>query len=336
MLVAFLLFVSIGICADSYPPGIGSFVVSSNPTKIGQSTTLSWYVYGAKTITIDHGIGNVKFVGTKIVYPTTDTVYRLTATNDAGSVSAIAVCNVMQQQPSTITLANIFSEGGRVWSGNWNYGLDLGDTNENSGSQVFLSFDISNIPPNSSIKDVIVDFSGSQIVSGDPFANLGCLGGYSVDFGNHIDPADYSSRVDYSSAALVFCSPSDLRATQSQSNLVNSIQNKLGNSRFQLRLQFPEKESNGDGVSDMIDLGYVNRLIVTIDPKGNGTMPGRAKIPWMGTVLVVPRNSDNVTYIHSGTFLAPPRNLSNVSGGTFLSPPGNMANLSRNITNWIL
>jgi hypothetical protein len=319
MLVALVLLASTGLCADSYPPGIGSFAASSNPIKAGQSTTLCWYVYGAKNVAIDHGIGNVDFTGTKIVTPTKDTVYRLTATNDAGSISAIAVCNVLAQNPGTITLTNIISEGGQVWSGNWNYGLDVGDTAENSGSQTFLSFDISNIPPGSIIKDAIVDLSGYRIVSGDPFANLGCLRGYSANFGRRITPADYSPHANYSSAALVFCSPSDLSSSQNQLSLAQSIQRELGKSRFQLRLQFPDRESNGDDISDMIELGYVNRLIVTISPEEEN-MTAVTRIPWMISVPIVLENESllpptppgaGATYLRRGTFVAPPRGGNN-------------------------
>ena len=54
---------------------------------IGGSSTLSWSVTGATSVTIDNGIGSVALTGTTVVSPTTDTTYTLTATNSAGSVT---------------------------------------------------------------------------------------------------------------------------------------------------------------------------------------------------------------------------------------------------------
>lgn len=54
---------------------------------IGGSSTLSWSVTGATSVTIDNGIGSVALTGTTVVSPTKDTTYTLTATNSAGSVT---------------------------------------------------------------------------------------------------------------------------------------------------------------------------------------------------------------------------------------------------------
>jgi subtilase family serine protease len=71
-------------------PVIVSF--SANPGSIssGGSSTLSWNVTGATTVSIDQGVGGVALSGTRVVSPTSSTIYTLTATNTAGSVTATA------------------------------------------------------------------------------------------------------------------------------------------------------------------------------------------------------------------------------------------------------
>jgi len=65
---------------------INSF--SANPSTIteGESSTLSWSVTDATSVTIDNGIGSVALIGTTAVNPTTNTTYTLTATNGKASM----------------------------------------------------------------------------------------------------------------------------------------------------------------------------------------------------------------------------------------------------------
>jgi len=74
-------------------PVITSF--AATPAKIpkGQSSTLTWAVTGASTISINQGAGTV--TGTsRTVTPTATTVYMLTATNTFGTVTATATVTV--------------------------------------------------------------------------------------------------------------------------------------------------------------------------------------------------------------------------------------------------
>jgi hypothetical protein len=75
-------------------PIINSFL--ANPTTIteGESSTLSWSVTDATSVTIDNGIGSVALTGTTAVNPTTSTTYTLTATNSAGSVTGSVTVTV--------------------------------------------------------------------------------------------------------------------------------------------------------------------------------------------------------------------------------------------------
>lgn len=53
----------------------------------GQSSTLSWNVSNATSVSIDNNIGNVAASGTLIVSPTRSTSYKITASNSAGTVT---------------------------------------------------------------------------------------------------------------------------------------------------------------------------------------------------------------------------------------------------------
>jgi hypothetical protein len=69
------------------PPVIGTF--SSNPSAInsGGTSTLLWNVTGANSVSIDQGIGQVNVAGTKVISPDISTVYTISATNSAGTVT---------------------------------------------------------------------------------------------------------------------------------------------------------------------------------------------------------------------------------------------------------
>lgn len=77
------------------PPTIENF--TANPTTIhrGDSSTLSWSVKNATTVTIDQGVGTVSSTtGTKSVNPTATTTYTLTATNSDGTKTATCVVTI--------------------------------------------------------------------------------------------------------------------------------------------------------------------------------------------------------------------------------------------------
>ena len=78
------------VSQPAQPSVIGSF--SSNPSAInsGGSSTLSWNVTGANSVSIDQGIGQVNATGTMIVSPTVNTTYTLTAQNLSSQVNSSA------------------------------------------------------------------------------------------------------------------------------------------------------------------------------------------------------------------------------------------------------
>jgi hypothetical protein len=73
------------------PPVIGSFTSTNNPSG---TSTLSWSVNGANTVSIDNGIGQVDMSGSKEISPISYTVYTMSATNSAGTVTSSAVTTV--------------------------------------------------------------------------------------------------------------------------------------------------------------------------------------------------------------------------------------------------
>ena len=76
------------------PPVIVAF--SSNPSAInsGSPSILFWNVTGATSVSIDQGIGQVDVAGARVVSPTTSTVYTISATNSAGTITRSAVTTV--------------------------------------------------------------------------------------------------------------------------------------------------------------------------------------------------------------------------------------------------
>src|SRR5262249_55211845 len=90
--------------AFKQPPVIASFTAFFQTITRGQSSTLSWVVNGATSVTIDSTNGpvtgaNSNPVGSAAVSvtPTVTTTYTLTASNPAGSTTATATVTVVDQ-----------------------------------------------------------------------------------------------------------------------------------------------------------------------------------------------------------------------------------------------
>ncbi len=91
MLTAGCDLAGINLTPTTQSAAINSFGSSPPTIASGESSTLSWSVTGATTVSIDQGIGNVALTGTRVVMPGATTVYTLTAFNAAGlSVTATA------------------------------------------------------------------------------------------------------------------------------------------------------------------------------------------------------------------------------------------------------
>jgi hypothetical protein len=68
----------------------------ANPTSIvaGQTSTLTWVVQGATSVTIQPGLGSVSLTGSSTVSPAQTTTYTLTAVGPAGTVNATTTVTV--------------------------------------------------------------------------------------------------------------------------------------------------------------------------------------------------------------------------------------------------
>ena len=78
------------VVSGAPPPGlpvINSFTASPGSITLGASSTLSWSVSGAITVSINQGVGAVPSSGLASVSPAATTTYTLTATNAAGTVT---------------------------------------------------------------------------------------------------------------------------------------------------------------------------------------------------------------------------------------------------------
>jgi hypothetical protein len=80
--------------ANSDLPEIGDFSAYPTDVAAGDSTTIYWNVAGATSVNIDPGIGSVSLNGSRTVIPVATTVFKLTASNPAGTVSETCRVNV--------------------------------------------------------------------------------------------------------------------------------------------------------------------------------------------------------------------------------------------------
>jgi hypothetical protein len=96
-------------------PIINSFSADPTIITVGESSTLSWSVTDATSVTIDQSIGSVALISTTTVSPTTTTTYTLTATNTAGSVTATTTITVNPAVP--VLLINYPIEAGHTGDG---------------------------------------------------------------------------------------------------------------------------------------------------------------------------------------------------------------------------
>ncbi len=134
---------TVTVNAAPQPPTISSFVATPSSITAGQSSTLSWVVTGATSLSIDNGVGAV--TGTsKVVSPGITTTYKLTATNSAGSVSANAIVTVTPPSGSgcgTLDLGiNSNLHGYRAFPGTSAWNQDISALPVDPNSAVIINF----------------------------------------------------------------------------------------------------------------------------------------------------------------------------------------------------
>lgn len=103
-------------------PVIDYFTASTSTIYFGQSVELNWKVSGGGTVSIDNGVGQVSATGSKVLFPVTNTVYTLTATNPSGSVTSAITVIVQQQSTNSNPVISFTAQhmGGTSWQLNWN------------------------------------------------------------------------------------------------------------------------------------------------------------------------------------------------------------------------
>jgi hypothetical protein len=223
------------------PEGIGQPVVESfyvNPGTIvpGGYAMLSWDVSGAETVSIGPDIGNVALSGTKEISPTGTKTYTLTATSPIGTATATAQVVVAQTLTNKVELYSIIAEDGQIRKDEFiGPEPDVGNTKTSSGTQAFLSFDISTIPKGATIKSAVLDLT-TATVHGTPFNMFGMLFVYECQY-QTLSYRDYV--VDLRPGALFSIALPPSQPTTSKT-LASAVQKRVdaGSSRFQLRFQF--------------------------------------------------------------------------------------------------
>ena len=80
-------------------PDIAMFAAEPSSIDRGQSSTLRWEVTNANQIAIDNGVGTVQATGSRSVYPTETTTYKLTANGPGGTLSKTATVTVNAPPP---------------------------------------------------------------------------------------------------------------------------------------------------------------------------------------------------------------------------------------------
>lgn len=96
-------------------PTIASFTASPATISVGASTTLSWTVSDATSLSIS-GVGTVTGTSTTVA-PTNTTVYTLTATNSYGSTTANVTVTVNNTSSSAPTITSFTASPSSIQSG---------------------------------------------------------------------------------------------------------------------------------------------------------------------------------------------------------------------------
>ncbi len=232
------------------PPTINSFESSVSIVPPRDNVSLSWDVSHADTVSIDQGIGTVSPTGSIVVAPGETTTYELTATGsdmtDTGTVTI-----TVDPPAHTITLtpeieiSGFIRSSGAVTPGE----IFVGDDDANRGIRGFLTYDISRIPDDGVITQVMLDLSGVRVPYGLPFDHLGCLSAfehpYNTLHGEYLMPGIPGQIGEW-------CDFDDLKSPDPLPGFRDPLQDSVGTGEFQFRLQFADMETDGDGERDML------------------------------------------------------------------------------------
>jgi hypothetical protein len=172
---------------------------------------------------------------------------------------------VEEPAPTEKTVTILLASRGQVEDG-----LDVrtnannaGDTSNDVGLQGFVTFNVSGIPNGSTIisaKLAPVSFD----TLGDPFGSLGCLRAYVHNY-DTVGFEDFKP-TGVTGAIVSFCNEAELNISSEQTlntTGISGIQDALASNKFQIRLQFKDMHSDGDGIADV--LRPTLKIIVTYE-----------------------------------------------------------------------
>ncbi len=101
IILILIMFALINGCSPApSTPVVTSFLANPQVIESGDTSTLTWEVSNATTVTISPGVGSVALIGTFVVSPEETTTYTLTASNTAGNVTAnvnVTVSSALQK-----------------------------------------------------------------------------------------------------------------------------------------------------------------------------------------------------------------------------------------------
>ena len=248
------------------PLDIVSFTSDYDTIHLGDTVTLSWEVAGADEVSIEPDIGSVSQVGIIDITPEETTEYILTATKGSETKHNSTEVTVLEPDSYSETLSVVESNTSSIFGDSppalWppGMGISVGDFSTDISVQGFVTFDISDIPSDAIITSVQVDFS-SYSTGGTPFAGLGCLRVYPQNYGT-LKAGDFYTGSAIG-AILKYCSEAQIMPHESES-FRDALQDSVGHSRFQVRFQFNEEETDNNGDQDYIHWDN-NELILHIE-----------------------------------------------------------------------
>jgi len=235
----------------------------------GSVSTLTWQTTGATEVRILPVIGVVDASGSIGVTVTGEQnhVFTLVATDGHETLTSEVVVQSYLLMPNhyEVTLTAVLSESGYVRSTGapWPGYIYVGDDNNNIGIQGFVTFDISSIPDDAMITSVKVDLSDYDTPLGTPLVDLGCLRAYAHNFGT-LDGSDYWT-LRRPAAIGEWCTWNALDTPVVMSGFADALENRVGQSRFQFRLQFTSDETDGNNDNDLLrwTSGHLPKLTVS-------------------------------------------------------------------------
>ncbi len=236
---------NVNVLAQGGPTAMTIKVFTATPASInpGDEAILTWDVSGLGNVRIDPDIGDVALNGSRVVKPYQDTLYTIYATNNVGIAKATTQVLVSSLQLSKATLYSIDAEDNTIKNGNIvSTRVMVGEDEKNLAMQGVLSFDITSLPLNATIKTVELDLTRTKIIN-QPFPYQGDLQIYNLKYGLEYDtygkvvmlPSPYLYK--YSTNATLAEMPVQPFVS---SDMTAAVQRQLDshNSRFQVRIQF--------------------------------------------------------------------------------------------------